>query len=142
MIYHTHSGNRPSEDCGDPYTLDDLPLEVGKATCALAVHASHFDVIAVTGLSGVLPGVGVALHLGKPLAVLRKPGDDSHHSAMNDEGDIWIGGDVLPGVRVLWLDDFTACGETKSRIVGAVARAGGTVVAQFLTQDGQYRVLT
>lgn len=99
MIYHGESG------------LTDLNCTVRKTTARLrAARTEHpFDSIILTGMSGVLVGIPVALRLKVPAVVLRKDSDNCHTSGK------WIGAEHL-GVRCLFLDDFTSAGGTLRRV--------------------------
>lgn len=138
MIYHTatkHSGP------GESYSLHDLDAEARTACKNLKPHLDQFDVIAVTGLSGILPAVPVSLKMKVPVAILRKPGDDTHQCGglfSEKAGAYWVNGKAVKGRRVLWLDDFTASGDTRKRIRAAVAEAGGQVVAEYMTRDKEF----
>lgn len=127
MIYH--NGN---------HDLDGLDREVRAATKHLRKHQDEFDVIVATGLSGVVPAVTVALRLKKPLAILRKPRDDTHQFGGVYGGFLWVNGATLDGQRAVWIDDFVSMGETRARIREAVRSARGKVVGEYLTRDEEY----
>lgn len=139
MIYHTAK----RDDWNSPVNnLDGLDAEVRITAKNLREHADTFDVIAVTGMSGVVPGVPVSMRIKKPLAILRKPNDGSHqHGGQRYSGDgsRWINGDVIRGKRVLWLDDFISSGKTRQRIEAAVAELGGKVTAEYITRYHSFR---
>ena len=122
MIYH---GHRP-ETWG---TLDDLPTEVAVVVEILTPHLDRFDGIAVTGLSGILPGVPASLTLGKRLLVLRKDGDNSHRANYHPGAE-----GVKRGTRWLILDDFIAQGATVERVRKFVEGWGATPVGLLLTR--------
>lgn len=98
MIYHGHD-----------YQLDDLPGTVIESTDRLAKYVGYFDFIVVTGMSGVLVGVPVALNLGVPVAVLRKQGEPCHggFDVLNYKAVVG---------RYLFLDDFISVGRTYKRV--------------------------
>ena len=97
MIYHGESG------------LADIGDTVKQAVMDLGPHKSKFDFICVTGMSGALVGAPVAIRLGIPLVVVRKPGDLSHSSRL------MINGGAAHG-KYLFLDDFISIGMTFRRI--------------------------
>jgi adenine/guanine phosphoribosyltransferase-like PRPP-binding protein len=133
VIYH--SAKDKAE--GDGYHLHDLAAEVSLTLKHLRPNIDLFDVIVVTGLSGILPAVPVAMRLKVPLAILRKPGDDSHQwggEKFSGDGSRWVNGDVVRGNRALWIDDFSCGGGTRNRMRGAVTELGGRVVAEYLTR--------
>jgi adenine/guanine phosphoribosyltransferase-like PRPP-binding protein len=76
-------------------------------------HRSRFDSIVVSGMSGVIVGAPVALRISRPLVVVRKP-DEPHH---NNEQVI---NEHRAGGRWLFLDDFTASGDTLRRCYEAL----------------------
>lgn len=79
----------------------------------LKPHSKRFDSIVVSGMSGVIVGAPLALRLRKPLVVVRKD-NESHH---NDEHVI---NEHSTGKRWLFLDDFTASGDTLRRCYTAL----------------------
>jgi len=110
---------------GTGNSLKNLDKTVRKTTKALRDHDDEFDSIAVSGMSGVIVGVPVALRLKKPLIVVRKESDNSHHG----------GGEIINrqgiGERVLFLDDFVSSGETQDYVTDKIENEGGTIIAQF-----------
>jgi len=116
MLYHS----------GD-HDLHGLAETVTQAITDLRPFLDRFDSIVVTGMSGVVVGVPVALALDKPIAILRKESDDSHSAF-----EPWINVRAM-GKRALFLDDFVANGDTRrrveknapARIVGDYLYAGG-----------------
>lgn len=88
-----------------------------------------FDVLVVTGISGVLFGSMLARSLKKDLAIVRKRDDRSTHSGHTVEG--WI------GPRALFVDDLVASGDTRRWAVEQylVAADAYEVEAEFI---GEY----
>lgn len=126
MIYHRNSGD------GYVPNLDGLQDEIDTAVHML--KDATFDGIVVRGMSGVVPGVPVALALGKPLAILRKPDEDRHaHEAWINESKI------TPDSTWLFLDDFVSGGSTREAVVSAIASKGARVVSQYMTRDCEIR---
>lgn len=101
MIYHGGGG----------HDLNGLDLAVASCVEVLEDELERFDCIVVTGMSGVVVGSPVALAVNKPLVIVRKADDDSHHGG----GQI-INGRALKGARVLFLDDFVSGGATRKRV--------------------------
>jgi adenine/guanine phosphoribosyltransferase-like PRPP-binding protein len=109
--------------------LRDLRAVVERAITHLSQHADEFDSIAVRGMSGVLVGSPVALHLDKPLIIVRKPGEQRHSP------DLVINKHNA-GRRFLFLDDLISTGETR-REVGRALRPA-MEVATYLYQYDYY----
>lgn len=81
---------------------------------ALLEPLPGFEVIAVTGLSGLLVAPTVAMELGKYLVVVRKE-DEKRHSDFEVEG-------CRGGYNYVILDDFLQSGNTVCRILTRVGR--------------------
>jgi adenine/guanine phosphoribosyltransferase-like PRPP-binding protein len=113
------------------YTLDDLEPVVRKTARELREHGDKFDAIVVTGMSGVVVGAPVALRLKKPLVILRKSGDNTHHR--RNRGVI---GYKHIHKSLLFLDDFEDSGETARRVRTAVRAGGGHVVGKYYYHAG------
>jgi adenine/guanine phosphoribosyltransferase-like PRPP-binding protein len=73
-----------------------------------------FDVIVVSGTSGLLIGPALAVAMGKRLAIVRKPNDASHSMHLV-EG--WYGG------KWLFVDDLIDSGSTCRRVAQAYVEA-------------------
>lgn len=101
MIYNGHDGY-----------LDDIAKTVSVATERLRPFRKHFQVIAVSGMSGVLVGSPVAIRLRRELVVIRKPSDSDNHSSE----DIINGQAVKVSTPYLFLDDFISLGSTFNRV--------------------------
>ena len=108
MIYHGRS---------DRHELADLRDVVNATIAGLQPHLTEFNSIAVRGVSGIVVGAPVALALGKPLVVIRKPTENAHTSRHANTGQI--------GARYVFLDDFVASGKTRKAVADAIADAGG-----------------
>jgi adenine/guanine phosphoribosyltransferase-like PRPP-binding protein len=126
MIYHGKERN----------SLADLPAVVKRTvkTLKAALLTEDFDCIGVSGMSGVVVGVPVALALKVPCVIVRKQSDmdDSHatYSILNRDNI---------GKRILFLDDFVGCGGTRARVVEKVQGVSGVrVVAEYLYKDEEY----
>ena len=88
--------------------LDDLGESVTRTEQDLTRYHNRFDVIVVSGVSGIVVGAPVALALGIPLVVVRKEEDkNGHHMG----GEI-INVQALLGKRYLIVDDFVCSGRT------------------------------
>jgi adenine/guanine phosphoribosyltransferase-like PRPP-binding protein len=129
MIYHGHGIGYGANNTAP---LTDLEREVRKATKTLRAHRHEFDSIVVQGMSGVIVGAPTALRLRKPLVIVRKDNDNSHHGA----GKL-INVDAL-GSRAVFLDDFIAGGSTQKRVDTSVTQAGSYVVASYLYRDDEW----
>lgn len=119
---------------GSGGSLDNLESVVRKTTKVLREHIDEFDSIAVTGTSGLLVGVPAAMRLKKPIVIVRKEEDGSHdyRTVINAQN---------MGRRVLFLDDLVATGDTRQRVVDAVAHKvpryqSARVVAQYEYHSG------
>lgn len=132
MIYHKVDDKYPDlDEVGD---LSDLAPTVSIAAATLRPHKRKFDCIVVTGMSGVIVGVPLALRLRKPVCVLRKRKDGSHQSGL------WINLDKLSG-RALWVDDFVDGGYTMERVEKAVEKLSGVeIVGRYLYRDDELRI--
>ena len=134
MIYHSQRGR--TYEPGSAYgTFDDLAEAVLDTVRALEPVLHTFDVIAVQGTSGMSVGFPVALKLGKPICVVRKPGEDNHCGSEVITG---LGSNAkgLTGKSVLFVDDFVSLGGTRTRVREAVEAEGGRLVAQYMARDG------
>ena len=123
MIYH--NGH---------HDLGGLKETVARAVADLKPHRKQFDTIVATGMSGVTVAVPVALALNKPVAILRKQGDDTH------AWDRWIGREDI-GERVLWIDDFVSSGSTRKRVANEIAELHGganEIVGEYM-YGGEWR---
>jgi len=121
-------------------SLVDLNENVALSIRNLQPHVAEFDVIAVTGISGLVVGAPVAVALKKPLVVVRKDGERSHAMAEHNfetYGPV-VGGHMMLAQRVLWLDDFEASGKTRRRVEDAIKGYGGEFVASYLYQGDAY----
>lgn len=133
MIYHDNT-DEPWRGI-DAHSLNGLEYDVRKTTKNLREYLDEFDSIVVTGMSGVVVGVPVSMRLRKPLVILRKPNDNSHHGR-----DKFINRAKL-GDQSLFLDDFVSSAKTRSHVVKKVEAEGGQVVAQYTYRDHEYRSL-
>lgn len=126
MIYHGNQG-----------TFDDLEKTVKEAIKDLKPHVAEFDAIICQGTSGLVIASPVAIALKKKLLIVRKPKERSHGS----QGEILGKGyfekthpERFRG-RVLFIDDFIGCGETRLRTCGAADDYGMQVVLQYCYQS-------
>lgn len=95
----------------------DLEEIVSKAVDRLSTMSDKFDIIAVTGISGLMVGSPVSLALRKKLVVIRKNGENAHtsrHPGLSDPDTI--------GHRWIFLDDFVSSGESRRRVRDAINR--------------------
>lgn len=98
-------------------------------------RGDEIDCVLGTEARGFIFGTAVALELGAGFIPARKPGKLPHttHSASyeleygTDEVEMHIDG-VLPGQRVLVVDDLIATGGTAVATVSLARQAGGTLV--------------
>ena len=129
MIYHTTDSTIAYEPGSSYGTFRDLSSAVLRAVRTVEERVDEFDIIAVQGASGMSIGFPLALAIGKDIVVVRKPGEDNH--CHNEP----ITGSDVRGRRVLFVDDFVSGGTTRSRVRGAVERAGGRVVAEYTSRE-------
>lgn len=71
----------------------------------------EFDAIAFRGMSGCLFAAPLALHLGKPMIMVRKP--NASHTARTVEGD-------RAAYTYIIVDDFVSTGATVQEIIQAI----------------------
>lgn len=93
----------------------DLQTVIREAVANLTPVRGEFDTLVGTGFSGGLIIPTLALRLRKKFVLIRKETDDSHHGSgrlLGELGDRWI-----------FVDDFTATGATRDRVVEKVAAA-------------------
>ncbi|MDJ0789475.1 MAG: adenine phosphoribosyltransferase [Myxococcota bacterium] len=120
------------------------PKALAAAVVAMAEPFRSHGIDRVLGIEsrGFLFAVPIAIELGAGMGLVRKPGKlpyDTHSVSY----DLEYGSDaiemqidtVLPGQRVLVVDDLLATGGTAAAAVELVERAGGEVVgASFLIE--------
>lgn len=87
-----------------------------------------FDTMVGTGFSGGVVIPALALAMDKKFLLVRKEGDDSHHSGklIGQLGERW-----------LFVDDFVSSGRTRSRVMAQIGDAAGAtvmMVGQYLYQ--------
>lgn len=112
----------------DEHNLDGLEDAVREAVTTLRPHKRDFDSIVVSGMSGVIVGLPTALRLHKPLVVVRKAEDGSHHGGGN-----FINAEKL-GYRALFLDDFIHRGTTLDYVRDKVKGQGAKIAGKYLYQ--------
>lgn len=90
--------------------LDNLAGVVERGRQVLA--DIEFDTLVGTGLSGAVVVPSLALALGKPFVIVRKPNDGSHHNGtmIGNLGAKWV-----------FVDDFVSSGATRRRVKDAIA---------------------
>ena len=96
----------------------------------------HLDVIAAVESRGFLFAAPLACKMGKPMVPVRKPGKlpaetyTTNYTLEYGEGSMEIHVDaVIPGQRVLLLDDLLATGGTLEASARLVEMSGGVVAA-------------
>ncbi len=137
MIYGAHvtyepeydENGRTLPDSRAGGTFRDLALVVEDCASMLAPHLADFDTVVATGVSGMSVAFPLAVRLGKRVAILRKPEDESSHSG---NAGTWQGWADVPRRRCLWVDDFIGTGDTELRIMDAVRDAEGDHVGTLL----------
>lgn len=122
------------------------PAAFGDACARLAAHfaARPFDAIAAAEARGFLFAAPMALELHKSLIPLRKPGKLPYktHSYKYDleygSAELHMHVDsVVPGAKVLLVDDVLATGGTMAAACKLIEQAGGTVIGcAFLIELG------
>jgi adenine/guanine phosphoribosyltransferase-like PRPP-binding protein len=131
MIYHTVEYSSGTFSSG---TFRDLEPAVLAAVRACEGRKC-FNMIAVQGVSGMAIGFPLAVKLGIPIVVVRKPDEDSHSA-----GDR-ITGEPVKGKRCLFVDDFVSMGQTRARVRRAVELDGGKLTAEYMSRDDAFRLL-
>lgn len=106
-------------------------------------HAqARIDKVAVIEARGFTFGTGVALKLGAGLALIRKPGKLPGNT-ISASYDLEYGSAtlhthtdaILPGERVLLVDDLLATGGTAAATAGLIEKLGGHIVEiEFLIE--------
>lgn len=119
-------------------TFDDLADVVNQTVEGMRTRLDEFDSIVVRGISGLAVGAPVALALGKPLVVVRKP----NHMESSHGG----GGNVVNhkniGTKCVFLDDFRGEGKTEQDVSRAIRQHGGYVFhVYFYNRDGWHAPL-
>lgn len=99
--YKRHSDPGGLQECADMVLQTLRPIR------------DQFDGLYATGLSGVLPAAIAAYKLKKPLVILRKPNDGSHGRELEGLG-------LVPGPRLIIVDDFLCMGRTLDRLLTAI----------------------
>lgn len=133
MIYSGRSTNF--------YNLEDLATIVAATVLNLQPHLRKFDFIVVQGMSGVLVGAPVSLMLGKPLVVVRKPGEPCHHVHSGHQSRI-LGAEGIKGYRRgLFLDDFIAGGNTRDRCRRAINEREALLVAIYTYETHRWEAI-
>lgn len=95
-----------------------------------------FDTMAGTGFSGGIVIPSLALAMGKKFVLIRKENDDSHHGKGRLLGEL--------GKRWIFVDDFTASGLTRKRVIEKIETAAQaewtstTLVGQYMYIDQRY----
>ena len=122
------------------YSLDDLDDTCRRTYNALREIRDEFDSIIVTGMSGVVVGVPVALKLEKPVVIVRKgkDKDDSHQfSGQIDVAGTRVINRYRIGKRTVIVDDFRSSGETEFRLIDAAKSMGAATVATYWYRDNE-----
>lgn len=96
--------------------VDDLSLAI---PALMQLHEA--DTIVVSGKSGISAGFAALTRINFPLAVVRKPGENSH-------GSLIEGTDQHDMRRYIILDDFVSSGSTVDRIVEDIDKRAGSDV--------------
>jgi adenine/guanine phosphoribosyltransferase-like PRPP-binding protein len=125
--------SRQEEDImhyGSGRDYSSLPKVLRVATKELREHLDEFDALICTGISGLVVASPLSVRLKKPLMVLRKQGEDCHGNRL--EPLIGYKEHLYP--RILFVDDFVGCGDTRERCIDAVAKKSNRrakIVAQY-----------
>lgn len=88
-----------------------------------------FDAVAGRGLSGAVGASTFGLLLDVPVLLVRKPADHSSPSGTHSFRD--IEGPLLPGMRVLLVDDFAETGATIDAMRSLITKTGAEVVGVY-----------
>lgn len=124
MIYH-----------GKKYTLNDLPETIEQAIETITPFQKKFTSIVVIGMSGVIVGVPVSLALNKPLVIIRKDTDESHH------GNGRIINEKKMRKRCLFLDDFMDSGHTWVKVKRIIASHGARITCAYMYNGDEFELL-
>lgn len=105
-------------DEGDGMLQGSLPRSLRHLEESLADIWNEFDVILVSGLSGIIPGAIIANKYGKQLVVVRKDDDVTH--GVRTEGKDYF----AVGTPYILLDDMVASGRTLRRMLDKMVELG------------------
>ena len=97
----------------------------------------EYDYIALRGSSGVSLATALAIALGKPIVIVRKPGESSHGTdVVFPEGPF-----LTDGRYYIIVDDFISTGATVAAIVERLTQSQLTLVGVFCygIEGSQYR---
>ena len=111
------------------YYMDNAVLDLSGVieTAHAKLAGVDFDTIVGTGFSGGIAVPALALAMEKKFLLIRKEGDDSHHSGR-------LVGEL--GLRWIFVDDLVSTGRTRRRVMHQVA--GSLDWNETTTMVGQY----
>ena len=119
-----------------PLLANPAALDQAVAQLAQPYHQSNIDVVAAVESRGFIFGAAVARQLQAGFVPIRKPGKlpattaSASYELEYGTDTIEIHTDaILPGQRVLLLDDLLATGGTMAAACGLVKDLGGEIVA-------------
>ncbi len=117
-------------------------LKLAIDTMQSLVKDLEFDVIAGAESRGFIFGTPIAYNLGKPFVLIRKKGKlpcetiEKEYELEYGKAIIEMHKDaVLPGQRVLLVDDLIATGGTTKAMIELVESLGGTVVGVLVLME-------
>lgn len=122
--------------------IEQREMTIERMRDLMIPHEDKFDAIAVTGVSGALVGMPIAMALGKRLVVVRKKrGEEARHSYHDVEGlfardsseeDFTM---VYDQWRIAIVDDLIDAGDTIDRMWTQLTNCNQKVVSVFLYND-------
>ena len=119
-------------NCGDIYfNFNPADLADIAQKCAAALEGMDYEFLAFRGMSGAVITPLLAIIVGKPFVVVRKPGE-AHHSGTKVEGYKGRGEYII-------VDDFVCTGSTVRAMWDALGmeRCEGILEYKHLTDCGE-----
>ena len=98
------------------YYMDEAVFSLAEVieTAKKRLAGVDCDTLVGTGFSGAIVIPSLALAMGKKFVLVRKDNDDSHHGKGRLVGEV--------GSKWVFVDDFVASGQTRSRVIEKVER--------------------
>lgn len=104
-------------------SIQNFPQTVEKTVAAIKASNLSYDFILLRGVSGLLVGPTVAMQLGKPFIILRKPNDGSHSQQKFETGNLDpLDADSDFPISYIIIDDLISTGTTIKSIKESVEK--------------------